>query len=35
MSGLIPAIHVLIHREKFMDARREAGHDEDTGIKWC
>jgi hypothetical protein len=31
MAGLVPAIHALIHRQKFVDARHKAGHDEDTG----
>jgi hypothetical protein len=29
MAGLVPAIHVLLHyKEKDVDARHEAGHDE-------
>jgi hypothetical protein len=28
MAGLVPAIHVLICGNKFVDARHKAGHDQ-------
>jgi hypothetical protein len=28
MAGLVPAIHVLAAKEKDVDARHKAGHDE-------
>jgi len=28
MAGLVPAIHVLGHMKKVVDARHKAGHDE-------
>jgi hypothetical protein len=32
MAGLVPAIHVLLLAQKFVDARHKAGHDERVGI---
>ena len=32
MAGLVPAIHVLLVTQKFVDARHKAGHDESAEI---
>ena len=33
MAGLVPAIHVLRFRDKDVDARHKAGHDEQADIR--